>query len=350
MTDSSDKKLIGVFGAGSFGTAIANVIAENHKVLLYARRDEVVAEINEQRANVGQTIHENITATGDFVEVANKCTLLFPMVPSAYFTELIEPLSPHLRPDHIIIHGIKGFNLKLSKEDAIDNLKAIDRSQVRTMSELITDMTPVIRVGCLSGPNLASELSEHKPAGTVVASNFDEVIELGKDALRSKRFIVFGSHDLTGVELAGALKNILAIASGVVSGLDLGENARALLVAKGLSEIVRLGVAMGGDTKAFLGVAGIGDIIATASSSSSRNFTVGYRLAKGETLQHILETSDETAEGINTIWITKLMADNYKVRVPIIQMLYSALFEEFPVTKGVRFLMKYPFDVDVDFL
>lgn len=347
----SDKKYIGVIGAGSFGTAIANLIAENHDVLFYVRRPDRLNSILEKKESLGQKLHERITPTGDVKRMTDECTLLFPTVPSRYTLDEIRKFTPYLKPHHVLIHGTKGFNV------LIDNFYEVDffdfqatRDDIQTISELIQKETSVVRIGCVSGPNLASELSAHQPAGTVVASHFEEVIRLGREALKSQRFQVYGTNDLIGVEFAGALKNIIAIASGAIYGLNGGENAKALLITKGLSELVRLGTVLGGDVTSFLGLAGIGDIIATASSTHSRNFTVGNRLAKGEKLDEIIATSEEVAEGINTIKICKSLADTYKIRVPIIQTLHHALFNDLPLTKALSFLMKYPFDRDVDFL
>jgi len=146
------------------------------------------------------------------------------------------------------------------------------------------------------------------------------------------------------------LKNIIAIGSGVVMGLELGENARALYITRALSEVIRLGIALGADVKAFLGLAGIGDIIATASSPYSRNYTVGKRLAKGETLQHIIETSEEIAEGIATVRVTKLLADHYRVRSPILSIMHRMLFDGLSAEEALEYLMRYQFEGDVDFL
>lgn len=346
----SDMKTIGVVGAGTFGTALANLIAENYDVLIYARRQEAIDNINIRRENARQAMHPRVTATGDIKQLTETCTLIFPTIPSAYFREVLLQMVPYLRPDHVLIHGTKGFHINVSEEEKQEDIKELGRDSIYTMSELIRKETIVVRVGCISGPNLASELSQHKPAGAVIASHFDEVIRLGRNALKSHRFQVYGSKDLTGVELAGSLKNIIALASGSITALDLGENARALLITKSLGEVIRIGRVLGGDVKTFLGLAGIGDIIATSSSTSSRNFSVGYRMAKGETLQQILDSSDEVAEGINTVEIIKLLADHYRVRVPIISTIYYTLFKGVPASEGLRQLMKYPFDVDVDFL
>lgn len=346
----SDKKTIGVVGAGNFGVALANLIAENHPVILYARRQEVVEQMKLTREFAKQKLDKAITPTNNLEEIAEQCNLIFPVIPSAFFTEVMDKISPYLRPDHILIHGTKGFYVNLKEGESLDKMKELSRDQIQTMSELIREKTVVVRVGCLSGPNLATELALHYPAGTVIASHFNEVIKMGRQTLKSMRFQVFGSHDLTGVELAGVLKNIIAIGSGVVMGLELGENARALYITRALSEVIRLGIALGADVKAFLGLAGIGDIIATASSPYSRNYTVGKRLAKGETLQHIIETSEEIAEGIATVRVTKLLADHYRVRSPILSIMHRMLFDGLSAEEALEYLMRYQFEGDVDFL
>lgn len=346
----SERKTIGVVGTGSFGVALANLIAENHDVILYARRAEVVSQIASTREFASQKLSPSIAPSNNLQEVAEQCRLIFPVIPSAYFSEVMEKMSPFLQPDHILIHGTKGFNVKLQKGEQLERMESLSREQIQTMSELICEKTVVVRVGCLSGPNLAAELALHLPAGTVIASHFDEVIKLGRRTLRSQRLQVFGSHDLIGVELAGVLKNIIAIGSGIVSGLELGENARALYITRSLSEVIRIGTALGADVKAFLGLAGIGDVIATASSRHSRNFTVGLRLAKGESLQHIIDTSDEVAEGIHTVRVSRLLAEHYRVRAPILGVLYRILFEGMSVEEALEYLMKYQFERDVDFL
>lgn len=344
------KQSIGVIGAGSFGTALANLIAENHPVILFARRQAVVDQILAERTNMNQKVSDRIHATTNPELLSTSCDYIFPTIPSAAFFDVLKTFSPYLTPAHILIHGIKGLHYDLPEISDISQLDRIKKSQILTMSQLIVKYTNVVRVGCISGPNLANELAQNLPAGTVIASHFDEVIAAGQQILRSPRFQVFGSHDLHGVEYAGTLKNIIAIASGALSGMQLGENAKALLIAKGLGEIVRVGQAMGASPQSFLGLAGIGDIIATASSSHSRNFTVGMRLAKGESLNDIIQTSEEVAEGIQTIKIIHILASSYKIRVPIIQILHSVLFENMPAEKGLSYLMKYPFLQDVDFI
>lgn len=336
---------VGVIGAGSFGTAISDLLAQNTEVLLYARRKEVVASINEERLLKGIEVHENIRATSDLEEICQRCTLMFPIVPSKNFRSMMRDLRPYLRPYHLLIHGTKGLDVSLAPEE-----EDLGREHIKTMSEVILEESLVRRVGCLSGPNLSAELLDGQPAATLIASNFNEVIQAGKSVLRSRRFQVYGTSDIIGAELAGALKNIVAIGSGILGGKGLGQNIWALLVTRGLSEMIHIGKAIGADVKAFLGVAGIGDLIATASSSRSRNYTVGYRLAEGETLEAIIEDMSEVAEGMRTLRTAKALASHYGISVPITEILYRILFRGMEIDRAIDFLMTFPYTEDVDFL
>jgi len=347
---SSSDKPIGVIGAGNFGSVIANIIARNRKVLLYARDEKVMQRILDKRENRGHKMSKQIIPTNDLEYLASQCDVIFPIVPSQHFRSMMKKLSPHLHPYHILIHGTKGLDITLPKGENIETVVTLNRSQVKTMSEVIQEESVVVRVGCLAGPNLAKELALRQPGATVVASHFNEVIQTGKKLLRNDRFQVYENKDLVGVELAGVIKNIIAIASGALSGMGYGENAKGLLISRGAVEMVHLGKALGGSTSAFLGVAGIGDLVTTCNSPMSRNFTVGYRLAKGETLAEILDDMEEVAEGINTIRIVKKCADYYKVRAMITETLYKVLFQNLTVQEAVQYLMRYPLNVDINFL
>jgi glycerol-3-phosphate dehydrogenase (NAD(P)+) len=346
----SDDKPVGVIGAGNFGSAVANLLAPQRNVLLYVRDETVIQRIQEKRENRGHKMHPNIHPTNNLAEVAQQCNVIFPIVPSAHFRSMMKRLSPYLHPYHILIHGTKGFDICFTGNETIGNIKMLDRSRVKTMSEVITEESVVVRVGCLAGPNLSKELAAGQPAATVIASQFNEVINLGKKLLRNDQFQVYGNNDLVGVELAGVLKNIIAIAAGALSGMGYGENAKGLLVSRGMVEMIYLGRALGGNTKAFLGVAGVGDLVTTCNSSLSRNFNIGFRIAKGETLEEILQSTDEIAEGINTVLIAKKCADHYKVKAPITNTLYKVLFEDLTMKQALQYLMRYPLNVDIDFL
>jgi glycerol-3-phosphate dehydrogenase (NAD(P)+) len=349
LRNSSDKP-VGVIGAGNFGSAIANIIALNRKVMLYARDEKVVEHILDKRTNRGHKMHENIEPTNDLAHLARNCEVIFPIVPSSRFRSMMKDLSPFLHPYHILIHGTKGFDIKLPKGETLETVKTLNRSHVKTMSEVIREESVVVRVGCLAGPNLAKEMALRQPGATVVASPFQEVFKTGQRLLRNDRFQVYENKDLLGVELAGVLKNIIAIASGALSGLGYGENAKGLLISRGAVEMVYLGRALGGETRAFLGVAGIGDLVTTCNSPNSRNYTVGFRLAKGEKLVDILNDMDEVAEGVNTVRIARKCAEFYGVRALITDRLYKVLFEGMTVEEALEYLMRYPLNIDIDFI
>ena len=347
---SSSNNIIGVVGAGSFGTAIANIIADRNPVLLFVRDKEKAARIEQTRKNSGQDIHPNITVTNDIRQVAEQCEVIFPIIPSANFRSMMVQIAPYLKPYHILIHGTKGLDLNLSPNEVISKQNPLTRKHVKTMSEVIMEESCVLRVGCLAGPNLAKEIEEHQPAATVVASHFEEVIDIGQKLLKSERFLVYGSNDLIGIELCGILKNIIAIAAGAISGMKLGENSKALLISRGLVEMIHIGKALGGNTHAFLGLAGVGDLVATCTSKLSRNFTVGYRLAQGESLEEIVNTMEEVAEGVNTVKIVNALAESYDFRCPITETLLKIFEGKMSVKESHSFFMKFPFRTEIDFI
>lgn len=340
---------VGVLGSGSFGLAMVNILAQKNEVLLYARRAEVVAEINTAHTLRGIKLSEQVRATHSLEEVCGECELIFPFVPSANFRGLMQSAAPHLSPHHILIHGTKGFDVTYTYQ-AAENQPKLRRSDVHTMSEVMVQETNVLRVGCLSGPNLSKEILAGQPSGTVLASSFEEVIKRGQAALQTDNFQVYGSPELIGAELAGAMKNTIAIASGMLAGRGLGHNIWALLIARGVSEMVHLGAAMGASPQAFMGVAGIGDLVATASSSLSRNYQVGFRLAKGESLADILGSMTEVAEGVRTTKIIKEVADYYHVHIPIGEAIHGILYHNYSLEKAIQQLMTFPYNRDVDFI
>lgn len=341
-------KPVGVIGAGSFGSAIANLLAENQEVLLYERNVETREQLSRERKVRGFDLHPNIRLSDSLEQIASSCYLIFPAVPSQFFKTMIIDFSPYLRPDHIMIHTTKGLHCEFDIDKA--DAKTIRLKEIKTMSELILQETGIVRVGSIAGPNLALELMDKQPAATVVASRFDEVIREGVAALKSDRFQVYGTRDILGIELTGVLKNYVAIASGAMSGLGFGENARALLITRGMAEMIYIGKALGADKRSFLGMAGIGDLIATCSSPKSRNFTVGYRIAKGEKLEDIVASLGEVAEGIRTLKIGKLIVEHTGVNAPLLQTIYKVIFEDLPMERAVKFLMRYPVSADAEYL
>jgi len=345
------EKPIGVIGAGSFGSTVANLLAEKSPVLIYARSKDMIEQMRAERKSNGYILHDNITPVETLEELATKTEIIFPVVSSAGFRDMMRNLAPYLYPYHTLIHGTKGLDVTLPEGKSLNDPGiVINRDNVKTMSEVILEESAVVKVGCLAGPNLAQEIADKHPAATVVASRFDSVIADGQRLLRNDLFQVYGNKDLIGIELAGVLKNIIAIGSGALSGLGYGENARALLISRGMIEMIHLGKALGGNIEAFIGLAGIGDLMATCSSSLSRNFTVGNRLAKGETLDEITNSMQEVAEGVHTIKIIKKFAEHYNFRAPITEKLYQVLNGKATVKETLQYLMKIPLNVDIDFL
>lgn len=331
---------VGIIGAGSFGTAIANLLAENVDVMIYARNPKTIQAINIDRRHKEVKILDRIRAVKDLQTVAQQCQLIFPIVPASNFRMMMRDLSPHLTPAHFLIHGTKG--LDTTREDKAQ--------QIFTISEIIAQESTVRRIGCLSGPNISKEILAGQPAATVIASHFREVIDAGFSVLRSSRMQVYSSRDIRGAELAGALKNIIAIAAGILNGLDLGKNMWGLLITRGLTEMIHFGKALGADVKPFLGVAGIGDLITTASSVNSRNFTVGRWLAKGKSLEEIKNEMEEVAEGVHTVRLAKSLADQFKLQVPITRMVYRILYANYSPVDALDYLIGLDYEHDVDYL
>ncbi len=346
---STSHEHVGVIGAGNFGTTVANLLARNTDVLLYVHRQEATEDIQPTCAPGGYPLAPNITTTYHLAEVAERCTVLFPIVPSEVFRTMMKQLAPWLKSYHMLIHGTKGLDVRWPQHIG-SGVPTLTREDVKTMSELIQEESVVHQVGCLAGPNLSLELAQGQPAATVVASPLEVVIAQGQRLLHNDHFQVYSSKDLLGVELCGVLKNIIAIGAGCLSGLGYGGNTKSLLISRGIVEMVYIGRAMGAGVQPFLGLAGVGDLVATCTSSLSRNHTLGYQLARGATLHQLMQRQ-ETTEGINTVKAIHSLIKHYQMRAPITELLYRVLFEGLAVQEAIQYFMKYPLNnVDVDFL
>lgn len=337
---------VGVVGAGSFGITVAQLLAVNNDVLVAARDPLTVKKINEDHFLQNVPLSPRITAISDYRQLADECEVIFPVIPSDVFRSMMKNLGPLLSPRHILIHGTKGLDTTRVK-DIMSFTGKLEREDISTISEVIKEESNVLRIGCLSGPNLSKEILEGQPTATVIASEYDEVVTIGIELLTSKKMFVFGSSDILGAEFAGAFKNVIALGSGFLRGKGLGKNIQGLFITRGLHEITYFGGLLGADKSAFLGTAGIGDLIATATSSSSRNFMLGYQLGQGQKLQEVLAASDELAEGLRTLRIAYLLARTAKVRLPIIETLYKIVFENLPFELALDYLMRYPYSKDV---
>lgn len=343
----TENQVVGVIGSGSFGIAIASLLAYNVDVLIYTRQEKRLKAFNEDHHIKGYDLSDRIKATSDMAYFTEQCRVIFPMVPSIAFRDMIQSFAPHLRPYHIIIHGTKGFDVNgLSEEELLT--AELKREDVFSMSQVIAQETVVLKVGCLSGPNLAAEILDGQPTATVIGSEFDEVIKVGKQLLKSSKFFVFGTHDILGAELCGILKNPLALGAGMLDGAGYGKNMQAMLLTRGLTEMIQFGKAVDASSYSFLGTAGIGDLIATANSRKSRNFSFGYRLGQGEKFEDIWDSFTELAEGVRTLRIMNRLAKQLDIFLPINQMLYKIVFEGHSIDTAIRLLMAFPFDIEVE--
>ncbi len=334
-------KSVAVLGGGSFGTVLANISASNgYEVRLWVRDAEQALRINSEGANA--TYHpelklsENISASEDLSVVVKDAEYILIATPSLIFEQIITRLKPLVVPSTSIISCTKG----------------IKADPFRTMTEIITFHLGEIvgdKVGALSGPNLAKEIADKKIAGTVIASSNEDLTRSIKSMLSSGTFKVFSSQDLQGVELAGALKNIYAICCGIAHAKDVGENALGFIVTRSMAEMSRFAVAKGANPITFLGLAGMGDLMATCTSKLSRNFQLGELIGQGMSLIEAKIKVGQVAEGIRTLEVLHQEASTMKINMPIVESLYKILFDKISSEKLVQDLLDHPNEVDVEF-
>lgn len=321
---------VGVIGSGAWGTTLATIMAQKKlAVTLWEHRAERAEEMEQKRENVrflaGITLPEGLRVTSSLEEAVRGKDCLILVTPSQRLRENLRLLREYLDPATLLVSASKG----------------IEVNTLKRMSEIICDELPDAhdRLAVLSGPNLSREVAENKPTAAVVAGYNKAVAIKLRDILTTAWFRVYNSDDVIGTELAGALKNIIAIGAGFNDGMDFGENAKAAFITRGVAEIARLGVAAGANPMTFAGLAGIGDLIATCASPLSRNQQVGRRLAAGETLDQILGSMNSVAEGVYTTKGALQLAAHYGVDLPITQQLSQVLFEGMDPRRAVVELM-----------
>ena len=342
------KKPVGIIGSGSFGMTLAHLASENQDVLMYTRREEVVESINKDHVLKGYPLSDKIKASTDLEYVCDQCRLLIPVIPSSTFRTVIQQMAPFLSPQHFLIHGTKG--LDYPSLEILNDRNTLKKEEVFTMSEVIRQETGLIRIGCLAGPNLSKEILMNKPAATVIASPFNEVIALGTESLKSNKFYIFSSLELQGTELVGAFKNIFAIVAGIVEGSDMGKNVFGLLITRAMREMINFLNLLDSDKAPALGTAGLGDLVATSASGDSRYFTFGKKIASGMSFEEIMESQTELAEGVRTLKAAYLLSKEYKIDAPITNMLHQVVYEGLDINRALSFMMSYPFQEDVDFM
>ncbi|TFH85918.1 NAD(P)H-dependent glycerol-3-phosphate dehydrogenase [Billgrantia azerbaijanica] len=330
---------VAVLGGGSFGTALASIAADNGAVVRQWLRDAALAEqINRDHRNARYlpdfVINPAVHAANDMAEVLEGAELVLVAIPSKAFRDVIRQARPWLHSEQILVSTTKG----------------IQEEGFKLMTQILEEETGFTHLGVISGPNLATEIAQKQLTATVVASDDALTRTRVQQALGCDYFRVYASNDRYGVELGGALKNIYAIAAGMAAALGMGENTRSMLMTRALAEMGRFAVARGANPMTFLGLAGVGDLIVTCSSSLSRNYRVGQALGEGKSLDEAVAALGQVAEGVNTVRLVRDKAREEGVYMPLAEGLYQVLFEGVPPREMARMLMRGEQSSDVEFV
>ena len=323
-----------IIGVTTWGTTLGILLAQNEvPVNLLARTEAEAQTLSSQGRNTrflpDSLFPEGLSVTSEPESALQQSDLVIIAVPSDRLRENVQRIKAHLQPGMTVLSATKGLELPTARR----------MSQVLE-DELPAELHPGICV--LSGPNLAKEIVEGKLASTVIAGRNPEATQKAQNMLMSANFRVYTSADVLGVELAGALKNIVALGAGIGDGMDAGENAKAAFITRGLAEMTRLGIAAGADPLTFAGLAGLGDVVATCSSRLSRNRYVGEQLAKGHSWAEIRESMDNVAEGVNATLAALVLAKELGVEMPIAEMASRVLFDGLSPQKAMAELMSRP--------
>ena len=332
-------KNVAVLGGGSFGTVIANIIAQNgHNTLLWMRDAEQVEILNRDRENLiylpGFTLHEKIKAIQSLEMAVEDADMVFVAVPSSGFRDVVKKMQPFVKDGVILVSLTKG----------------IEAGTFKLMSQILSEEIPNAKVAVVSGPNLAKEIASSSPTGSVVASTDAKVRTLVQKTLRSLTFRVYANDDMLGVELGGSLKNIYAILAGMAESRGMGHNTNSMLVTRSLTEMARFGLALGADPMTFLGLSGVGDLIVTCSTPLSRNFRVGKALGEGKSVEAILAELGQVAEGVNTLKPVVEKAKSLNIEMPLAQGLYEIIYNNQDIEHIISSLLLEERGLDVEFV
>jgi glycerol-3-phosphate dehydrogenase (NAD(P)+) len=322
---------VGVIGAGGWGTALSILLArKGFRVDLWAREEAVAREISTSRTNEtflpGVVVPEGVTARTALDEVVHDAPLLFVPVPAQHMRAVIRAARPYLRQDQVVIHAGKG----------------IEEGTLLRLSQVLAEELPRElhgNIGVISGPSHAEEVAREVPTALVAASVNDDVAKLAQDTLMCPTMRVYTSHDVIGVELGGALKNVIAVATGIADGLGFGDNTRAALMTRGLAEIARLGIALGANPLTFAGLSGMGDLVVTCMSMHSRNRRAGIEIGRGRKVKDVLASTPMVVEGIPTTRAAVELGRRAGVQMPVAEKLYEILFSGLDPMQAVVDLM-----------
>lgn len=318
---------IGVIGSGTWGTALAVLLTGNgHEVELWSAVPAEVEALTATRhhPNLGDTpIPEKIRVTGDLEQAMKDKELLVLSVPSVYVRETAHRMAPFLKEGQVITNVAKG----------------IEDTTLKNLSEIIEEELPAARVTVLSGPSHAEEVSRGLPTTCVAGAHRRQDAELVQNLFMSPVFRVYTSPDMLGIELGGALKNVIALAAGIADGLGCGDNTKAALITRGIAEITRLGTAMGGSPETFFGLTGIGDLIVTCASMHSRNRRAGILIGKGYTMDEAMKEVKMVVEGVYSARAARALSKKYQVSMPIVEQVNEVLFDGKPAKDALYDLM-----------
>lgn len=318
-----------VIGAGAWGTALADLLARNgHDVALWAREAEVVASVNATHENTsflaGAKLHEGVVAHADLASACTGAALVLFATPSHVLRSIARSAAPAVSAGATIVVATKG----------------VERDTLAVMSDVLAEQFREHAVVALSGPSFAAEVVARQPTAVVAASTSAEAATLVQRALSGDEFRVYTHDDVMGVELGGALKNVIAVATGIAEGLGMGFNARAALITRGLAEMTRLGVKMGASPLTFAGLAGMGDLVLTCTGALSRNRSLGVEIARGVSLDEALAQRHTVAEGVMTTHSARALAAREGIEMPIVSAVYRILFEHQPPRAAIGELMR----------
>jgi glycerol-3-phosphate dehydrogenase (NAD(P)+) len=326
-----------VVGAGAWGTALADLLARNgHEVRLWAYEPDVVESINGKHENVrflaGHALSSSVAATGDIRHAVENAELVTLATPSHVLRRILKSAAASLPRSAPLVVASKG----------------IEKETLSLMTDVAEQEIPGATVVAISGPSFAVEVVSCQPTAVVVASRKSEAAGVAQRAFSSPYFRTYTHSDVIGVELGGALKNVMAVATGIAEGLGLGFNARAALVTRGLAEMTRLGIALGAEQSTFAGLAGLGDLVLTCTGSLSRNRAVGFELGKGRKLDDVLRDRETVAEGVVTAQSARELAAREGVEMPIVDTVNRVLFEGQSARSAIAALMTRELRAEVD--
>jgi glycerol-3-phosphate dehydrogenase (NAD(P)+) len=321
---------VAVVGAGSWGTTVAGLTCHNADTLLWARRKELADELNADHTNSSYLpdirLPEALRSSCDLAEAVHDADVIVMAVPSHGFRDVLVEVAEHARPWVPVLSLTKG----------------LEQGTQKRMTEVINEVLPDHPAGVLTGPNLAREVAVGHPAAAVVAMADRRIARALRPLFAGPSFLVFTNLDIVGCEVAAVVKNVLAIAAGMVDGMGFGDNTKATLLTRGLTEMTRLGVALGGQPLTFSGLAGMGDLIATCSSSKSRNHTVGEELGKGRPLDEIVGEMKMVAEGVKSSKVVMALAAEHGVEMPIAEQVEAVCHRGVAVADALASLMLRP--------